>query len=175
MTLWGRIVKGGIQPEQKNNNLSYCNGFQKCNKSCTWFGSYNPKKIIFFLKEILEIKIDLKILFNYYRWQKVISLDATNIFWIKIWQGMHFITHCTFWCLGINSKQIALKYDEDKGLFSETLKTLYNAITYMGIYNGQTNCTITIWCYILSSNLKDYELIKNCVQNNFQWGMSCEM
>ena len=56
MTLRGRNVKGGIEPEQKNNNLSYCNGFQKCNKSCTWYGSFDPKKVILDFQDVSGIK-----------------------------------------------------------------------------------------------------------------------
>ena len=56
MTLRGRNVKGGIEPEQKNNNLSYCNGFQKCNKSCTWYGSFDLKKVILDFQDVSGIK-----------------------------------------------------------------------------------------------------------------------
>ena len=60
MTLRGRNVKGGIEPEQKNNNLSYCNGFQKCNKSCTWYGSFDPKKVILDFQDVFRNKIEIQ-------------------------------------------------------------------------------------------------------------------
>ena len=49
-------VKGGTQNEQKNNKLSYCNGFQKCNKSCTWYGSFDLKTEISDFQETSGIK-----------------------------------------------------------------------------------------------------------------------
>ena len=46
--------------EQKNNNLSYCNGFQKCNKSCTWYGSFDPKKVILDFQDVFRNKIEIQ-------------------------------------------------------------------------------------------------------------------
>ena len=67
-----------VEREQKNNNLSYCNGFQKCNKSCTWYGSFGLKKVILKSQEVFWNKIVTKIGSYHHGWQR--SLYQRSMF-----------------------------------------------------------------------------------------------